>query len=101
MIDDTVYTVEICGDNNTFTVEATVEYEPLEDWLTGKVSYRTHVDKALLVHGNRRRDVTEMLTDRQREEITTEVDRRKLDDFYEYHNSINEDEFHSRKAGGF
>lgn len=84
MIDDTVYTVEICGDNNTFTVEATVEYEPLEDWLTGKVSYRTHVDKALLVHGNRRRDVTAMLTDRQRKEITAEVDRQNCEDYNEW-----------------
>ena len=96
-----IYTVEIYGNNNSFTIEATAGYEPCEDWLTGKVSYQTFVDKAVLVHGDRRRDVTNLLTEAQQQFIINEIDRRNLDDFNEYHNSINEDEFHSRKAGGF
>ena len=79
--DNCIYKVTVDGDNNSFQLEVTVEYEALEDWLTGRVRYRTHVDTAMLVHGNRRRDVTSMLTERQREQITNEVDQQNLLDY--------------------
>lgn len=79
-----VYTVEILGENNTFTIEATAGYDPVEDWITGRVSYQTYVDTATLVHGNRRRDVTDLLTNEQQEQIVKEIDRCNLADKQEY-----------------
>ena len=81
---DRIFTVEIFGENNSFTIEATVDYEPCEDWLTGKVTYQPFVDKAWLVHGNRRRDVTDLLTEEQRKQITDEIDRCNLADKEDY-----------------
>ena len=76
-----IYTVEIYGNNNSFTIEATAGYEPCEDWLTGKVTYQTFVDKAVLVHGDRRRDVTNLLTEAQQQHIIKQIDENNL---YEY-----------------
>ena len=81
MSDSCVYKVLVDGDNNSFQLEVTVDYEAFDDYLTGKVWYHTCVDTAVLVHGNRRRDVTDLLTDRQREQITKEVDRQNLLDY--------------------
>jgi hypothetical protein len=74
-----VYTVEVYGDNNTFTLEVTPCYEPNEDWLTGRITYRTEIETALLVHGNRRREVTDLLNDQQRNQIIAEIDRQNLE----------------------
>ena len=79
-----VYTVEIYGENNTFKIEATAGYDPIEDWITGRVTYQTFVDTAMLIHGNRRRDVTELLTEEQRKQITDEIDRCNLADKEDY-----------------
>lgn len=81
---DRIFTVEIFGENNSFTIEATVDYEPCEDWLTGKVTYVTCVDKAYLVHGSRRREVTNLLTDEQRKQITDKINRIHLAEYEEH-----------------
>ena len=73
-----IYTVEVYGENNTFTIEATACYEPYEDWLTGKVTYQPYVDKAWLVHGNRRRDVTDLLTEEQEKQIIDKINQINL-----------------------
>lgn len=73
-----IYTVEVYGDNNTFTIEATAYYEPTENMLTGLVRYYTRVETAMLVHGKRRRNVTDLLTEEQEKQITDEIDRVNL-----------------------
>lgn len=77
-MDNRVYTVEIWNDYSSFTIEATAFYDAQEDWLTGRVTYVTCVDKAYLVHGSRRREVTNLLTDEQQKQITDEIDRINL-----------------------
>ena len=78
---DRVYTIEIYGENNSFKVEAIADYEPCEDWLTGKVTYQTCLDSVKLVHGNRRREVLPILTEEQQKHIVKQIDESNL---YEY-----------------
>ncbi len=72
------YIVEIYGANNSFKVEATPEYEPCEDWLTGEVTYNIHLDSVKLVHGKRKREVGHLLTESQIKHIVKEIERQNL-----------------------
>lgn len=69
------YMVEIYGENNSFNVEVTAGVEPWEDWLTGRVHYSPFIEKVILLHGERRRDVTKLITDNQAEDIFAEIAR--------------------------
>ena len=91
-----VYTVTISGENNSFTVEATPEYEPIEDWLSNRVIYRTHLDSVKLVHGNRRREILPLLTKIQTEQIIAEIDQINCADWYEYQRDQAEAEHYDR-----
>ena len=87
---DNIYTVEIYGDNNSFTVEATVYYDPVEDWLTGRVYYNTMLDSVKLVHGNRRREVLPILTEEQQQQIINSIDQQNIEIRNEWLESRNE-----------
>lgn len=91
-----VYTVTIHGENNSFTVEAIPEYEPIEDWLSNRVIYRTHLDSVKLVHGNRRREVLPILTAVQKKHLISEIDRINCEDWYEYQRDQAEAEHYDR-----
>jgi hypothetical protein len=68
------YTVEICGDNNSFTIEAETCCDPYENPINGKIEYSNVLTKATLIHGDRRRDVTGILTENHIEQINNEID---------------------------
>ena len=84
-----MHSIVIWGDNNNFTVEVEYELEPSEDWYPGRVKYNINLTSAMLVHGNRRREVIELLTEKQIQHVIEEIkrigDELRADDAYDRH----------------
>ncbi|MBO5680380.1 MAG: hypothetical protein J6T08_01585 [Lentisphaeria bacterium] len=68
------YTLEIWGDNNSFTIEAETCCDPYENPVTGRIEYSDVLTKATLIHGDRRRDITRILTNDHIKQIHDGID---------------------------
>ena len=92
------YTVEIWGENNSFTVEAQIDFEPFENWIDGRMYYQPFLVSVKLVHGDRRREVVDIISEEQADYIIKEIFRINQEEFEhaDFSNDYdNEDNYYS------
>ena len=78
-----VFYLELTGDNSDHIMVGSFEFTPMEDWLTGKVSYNIELRSVRIIRSKKEREILPFLTIDQQKKIISEINRKSIEDHEE------------------